>query len=82
MMWLIWIPLVLFLLIVLVFLTSPVIGAYVSVKSRPREEMMWCDKGHGHFRKGYCLPMAGTLVCPQCYLKSLEDSGETKLWKK
>lgn len=68
--------------LVCIYIGSAVLVGYVSVRSRPREEMMWCDKGHGHFRKGFCLPMAGTLVCPQCYLKSLEEAGETKLWKK
>lgn len=67
---------------VLLYISSAVMFGIADVRARPREEMMWCDKGHGHFRKGYCLPMAGTLVCPQCYLKSLEEAGETKLWKK
>lgn len=56
-----------------VFYGSAWLLAYVDYKSRPREPMEWCHK-HGHFRKGHCLPLAGTLYCPQCYLEAMQQA--------
>lgn len=69
------------LLIAGAFIASAVVGGYVQVKTAPREEMMWCHK-HGHYRKGHCLPIGGTLVCPTCYLGALKEADNVALWKK
>lgn len=65
------------------FLGSAVLEGYLQVKNAPREPMFFCAKGHGHFRKGYALPIAGVLVCPMCYLNALRNgSDKVSLWRR
>ena len=62
------------------FFGAAIVGGYLDVKSAPREPMEWCPT-HGHFRRGHCLPMADTLVCPRCYLDSIKKADKVELWK-
>lgn len=58
---------------ILIYIGHAVLTGWLDVKNAPREPMEWCHK-HGHFRKGHCLPIAGTLVCPICYRDAIKGA--------
>lgn len=43
-----------------------ILGAFLSVKTAPREEMFICDK-HGPLRKQHVISFAGIESCPICF---------------
>jgi hypothetical protein len=67
--WWVWVLLGL----MVVYLGSAVVEAFVDIRGRPTEPMAWCHK-HGMFRKKHVLPWMGTEICPMCYYSAWKDA--------